>query len=171
MDIYTDGRVQHEIDIRQKKEANGKVYFTVTIDGFPYKVTANKLIDGRIEITHNNKTFKCFITEEEDERHVFFDGHSFKLKKIESGTMLTDEEGLVANKVVAPMPGVIIKYLVSTEDKVKVNQKLLIIEAMKMQNTLVAPYAGTIKELCFKEGDQVDEGAELIIIEKEEIDE
>ena len=107
------------------------------------------------------------ISENKDERLVFFEGHSFKLKKIESGSQISDDQGLVADKVIAPMPGIIIKYLVSAGEKVKANQKVLIIEAMKMQNTLVAPYEGIVQELCYSNGDQVDEGSELIIIKKE----
>ena len=64
------------------------------------------------------------------------------------------------------MPSVIIQYLVTEGENVKANQKLYIIEAMKMQNTLVAPYDGVVSKLLFKDGDQVQEGAELLIIDK-----
>ena len=169
MEIYTDGRDRHEIDIRRKKES-GKDIFTVTIDGFPYKVTANKLNDGKIEFNFNNKTYRCVVAEKDDERFVFYEGHSYKLKKIQSGDILSDDQGLIADKVVAPMPGVIIQYLVKEGEEVKVNQKVLIIEAMKMQNTLVAPYAGVVKKIYFKDGDQVDDGTELLIIDKREVE-
>lgn len=168
MNIYSDGRVQHEVEVRQRKDNDGQLYFVVTIDGFPYKVKGKRLSDGRVEINHNGKTFKCHVTEDRDERHVFFEGRAFKLKKIETGSLVDDNDGLVAEKVAAPMPSVIVKYLVSVGDQIKVNQKLLVLEAMKMQNTLVAPYNGTIKKIFFNEGDQVDEGVELLKIEKKE---
>ena len=66
------------------------------------------------------------------------------------------------------MPGVIIQYLVGEGEEVRANQKVLILEAMKMQNTLVAPYDGTISKILFKAGDQVQEGTELLLIDKKE---
>lgn len=165
MEIYTDGKHKHEIDVR-KKINQGKEYFTVTVDGFPYKLTANRLNDGRIEFTFNDKIYRCLVKKDKDERYVFYDGHSFKLKKIDSVNILSDEQGLIADKVSAPMPGVIIQYLVKVGEEVKVNQKVLIIESMKMQNTLVAPFNGIVSKLNYKKGDQVNEGDELLIIQK-----
>lgn len=167
MEIYDDGKNKYEIDIKKKIE-EGKEYFVITVDGFPYKVEAKKLNDGRIEFTLNNQVFKALVTKNGDYRLVFHEGHSFKVKKSEASSLITDDQGLIADKVLAPMPSVIIQYLVEQGDEVKANQKVLIIEAMKMQNTLVAPYDGTVTKIPFKAGDQVQEGAELIIIDKKE---
>lgn len=165
MEIYDDGKNRYEIDIKRKIE-KGKEYFVITVDGFPYIVDAKKLNDGRIEFTVNDQVFKALVTKDGDYRLVFHEGHSFKIKKSEASSILTDDQGLITNKVIAPMPGVIIQYLVNEGDEVKANQKVLIIEAMKMQNTLVAPFDGTVTKIPFKAGDQVQEGTELIVIEE-----
>jgi 3-methylcrotonyl-CoA carboxylase alpha subunit len=167
MEIYDDGKNKYEIDIRKKVE-NGKEYFVITVDGFPYIVDAKKLKDGRLEFSFGGETFKALVTKDGDYRLVFHEGHSFKVKKTESGSLISDDQGLIATKVVAPMPGVIIQYLVKEGDLVKANQKVLIIEAMKMQTTLVAPYEGTVNKINFKPGDQVAEGVELLTIDKKE---
>ena len=167
MEIYDDGTNKYEIDVKKKIE-NGKEYFVITVDGFPYRVDAKKLKDGRLEFTLNDKIFKALVTKEGDFRQVFHEGHSFKVKKSEVSSLVTDDQGLMSNKVIAPMPSVIIQYLVNEGEEVKVNQKVIIIEAMKMQNTLVAPYDGVVRKLFFKNGDQVNEGAELLSIEKKE---
>lgn len=169
MEIYDDGKNKYEIDIKKKiEEGTRKEYFIITVDGFPYKVDAKKLNDGRIEFSLNNESYKALVTKDGDYRLVFHEGHSFKIRKSEASAQITDDEGLIADKVVAPMPGVIIQYLVEEGEEVKANQKVLIIEAMKMQNTLVAPYDGTVSKIPFKAGDQVQEGAELIVIDKNE---
>ena len=165
MEIYDDGKNKYEIDIKKKVE-KGKEYFIISVDGFPYRVDAKKLNDGRLEFTFDDQTFKALVTKDGDYRLVFHEGHSFKVKKSESASYVTDDQGLIADKVLAPMPGVIIQYLVKEGDNVKANQKVLIIEAMKMQNTLVAPYEGMISKIPFKPGDQVQEGTELITIKK-----
>ena len=110
--------------------------------------------------------YKALVTKDGDYRLVFHERHSFKIKKYDASSILTDDHGLLINKVIAPMPGVIIQYLVNEGDEVKANQKVLIIEAMKMQNTLVAPFDGIVTKIPFKAGDQVQEGTELIVIDE-----
>ncbi|MGN1094622.1 MAG: biotin/lipoyl-containing protein, partial [Candidatus Neoclostridium sp.] len=53
-----------------------------------------------------------------------------------------------------PMPGKILKTLCKDGDKVTKNQKLLVLEAMKMENDVVAPADGVVT-LLVKEGDDV----------------
>jgi pyruvate carboxylase subunit B len=67
-------------------------------------------------------------------------------------------------KVLAPMPGMIIRYLVNIEDKVKAGEPLLILEAMKMQNTISAPIGGVVKAINFGPGDSVGKDDILAII-------
>jgi pyruvate carboxylase subunit B len=67
-------------------------------------------------------------------------------------------------KVLAPMPGMIIRYLVNVEDKVKAGDPLLILEAMKMQNTISAPIDGAVKAINFGPGDSVNKDDILAII-------
>ena len=66
----------------------------------------------------------------------------------------------------SPMPGTIIKYVVSVGQEVKAGETILILEAMKMESALPSPIAGKVKELSCKAGDRVAKGAVLAIIEK-----
>ena len=67
-------------------------------------------------------------------------------------------------EVPAPMPGMIIRYLVGVDDKVKAGDTLLILEAMKMQNTIACPIDGVVKEISFKPGQSVNTGDTLAVI-------
>jgi pyruvate carboxylase subunit B len=67
-------------------------------------------------------------------------------------------------QVLAPMPGMIIRYLVNVEDKIKAGDPLLILEAMKMQNTISAPIGGVVKAINFGPGDPVGKDDILAII-------
>jgi pyruvate carboxylase subunit B len=67
-------------------------------------------------------------------------------------------------EVPAPMPGMIIRYLVGVDDKVKAGDTLLILEAMKMQNTIASPIDGVIKEISLKPGQSVNTGDTLAVI-------
>ena len=68
------------------------------------------------------------------------------------------------NSVIAPMPGQIKSIFVREGDKVTTGQKLLIMEAMKLENKLPATRDGVIKKILVRDGDIVSQGQELIII-------
>jgi biotin carboxyl carrier protein len=79
-------------------------------------------------------------------------------RKEESGT------GGGAGRVVAPMPGKIVKVLVKPGDRVAARQPLIVIEAMKMENELRAAGAGTVAEIHASEGLAVDAGSLLVVL-------
>ncbi|MCC9625543.1 acetyl/propionyl/methylcrotonyl-CoA carboxylase subunit alpha [Thalassospira sp. MA62] len=66
----------------------------------------------------------------------------------------------------APMPGKIIAVMAENGQSVTAGDKLVVMEAMKMEHTISAPVSGTIKEVFFAVGDQVEDGAQLIAIEE-----
>jgi 3-methylcrotonyl-CoA carboxylase alpha subunit len=70
--------------------------------------------------------------------------------------------------IVSPMPGKIIALEVAAGEAVTTGQKLLTLEAMKMEHSLVAPFDGVVAELNASEGAQVSEGALLARIGKGE---
>jgi biotin carboxyl carrier protein len=65
----------------------------------------------------------------------------------------------------APMPGKVVKVLVSEGATVDMNQGLLVIEAMKMQNEIKSPKKGTVRKLGVKETAAVNAGDLLAIVE------
>ena len=67
-------------------------------------------------------------------------------------------------EIVAPMPGKIVRVLVSENQEVMEGQGLLVIEAMKMQNELRAPRAGRVARIYAREGTGVEAGVRLIRI-------
>lgn len=68
-------------------------------------------------------------------------------------------------RVLAPMPGKVIRILVKVGDQVQARQPVVVIEAMKMENALSAGRAGTIKEVLAQEGASVEAGRLLVIVE------
>ena len=63
------------------------------------------------------------------------------------------------------IPGIVAKILVEPGDKVKENQLVAIIEAMKMETHVSAPISGTVKSIIVKEGQNVETGELLIRLE------
>jgi oxaloacetate decarboxylase alpha subunit/pyruvate carboxylase subunit B len=66
--------------------------------------------------------------------------------------------------LLAPMPGMIVKYEKKVGDAVKKGDTVVILEAMKMENALPAPCDGTIKAIDFDSGDTITKGAVLCVI-------
>ena len=65
----------------------------------------------------------------------------------------------------APTPGLITGLFVQVGNEVERNERLLTLEAMKMQSTIYAPRAGKISELLVEAGTQVEAKDLLVVIE------
>ena len=68
-------------------------------------------------------------------------------------------------RVVAPMPGRVVKVLVTPGTIVEAKQGVVVVEAMKMENELRAPRAGTVREVRVTEGASVEAQMVLVVIE------
>ena len=66
--------------------------------------------------------------------------------------------------LLAPMPGMIVKYEKKVGDKVAQGDTVVVLEAMKMENALPAPCDGTISAIDFESGDSITKGAVLCVI-------
>jgi biotin carboxyl carrier protein len=70
-----------------------------------------------------------------------------------------------ATPVKSPLPGIILHVLVKDGDEVKVGQKLLTMEAMKMENHVLAEKEGKVTSVKVKEGDSVLQNDVLLEIQ------
>ncbi|MEW4982629.1 MAG: acetyl/propionyl/methylcrotonyl-CoA carboxylase subunit alpha [Cycloclasticus sp.] len=73
-----------------------------------------------------------------------------------------------ASNIIAPMPGKLLKVLVSNGDSVTEGQPLAIIEAMKMEHTLSAPFDGEVDQVFYVTEDFVEADATLITFKEKE---
>ena len=71
-------------------------------------------------------------------------------------------------EILAPMPGKVITVDVAAGETVTKGQRLLVLEAMKMEHALTAPFDGTVAGLAVHEGQQVQVDALLARVEKAE---
>jgi glutaconyl-CoA/methylmalonyl-CoA decarboxylase subunit gamma len=68
-------------------------------------------------------------------------------------------------RIVAPMPGKIVRVLVAAGDTVGARQPVVVVEAMKMENELRAGREGTVAEIHVRQGMSVEAGALLLVIQ------
>jgi len=68
-------------------------------------------------------------------------------------------------KIAAPMPGRVMRVLVSPGDLVDARQAVVVVEAMKMENELRSPRSGRIKNVAVSPGMSVEAGRVLVVVE------
>lgn len=69
-----------------------------------------------------------------------------------------------AGDILSPIPGQIISINVTVGEKVRSGQKLLVLEAMKLENSITAHTNGTVKEILVTSGDVVTQGQSLVVL-------
>ena len=77
--------------------------------------------------------------------------------------MPTLPEGELA--ITAPIPGLVVKVLVTVGDAVEEGQPLVILEAMKMENEIRSMRAGVAKSILATAGQRVEQNAVLVVLE------
>jgi len=75
------------------------------------------------------------------------------------------DDGKGPRKLVAPMPGKVVRVLVQEEAEVEAGQGIIVVEAMKMQNEIKSPKKGVVRKLTASEGANVNSGDVLAIVE------
>lgn len=66
--------------------------------------------------------------------------------------------------IVSPLPGIVFDILVRVGDKITAGQKIVVVEAMKMENDIEADRDGIVKQIPVSKGDSVYEGDTLIVL-------
>lgn len=111
------------------------------------------------------------IDKENKELVLKIDGQRYTLQIKEDIDVLLDKMGInmsasqKAAPLKAPMPGMVLKVLVSVGQTVNKGDALLILEAMKMENVLKATGTAVIKAIKAEEKTAVEKGAVLIEME------
>ncbi len=76
----------------------------------------------------------------------------------------TPAAGSGEGDVMSPLAAVVVAVEVSVGDAVKAGQKVITLEAMKMNTTVSAPVDGTVEAIHVSVGDSVEEGRPLITL-------
>ena len=122
-------------------------------------------------ILKDNKSYKAEITVanfKEKTYQVKINNNYYKVNIYNKLDSLINKMGFTngtakhVNSIKAPMPGLILEINVEAGQKVKENDSLLILEAMKMENIITSPRDGIIKSISVTKGDTVDKNQLLI---------
>jgi 3-methylcrotonyl-CoA carboxylase alpha subunit len=98
-----------------------------------------------------------------DTKVLFTAGEAWQFGRERAGS--GDNGSAGSGAIVSPMPGVISVIDVTVGDTVATGQRLLVVEAMKMEHALLAPLAGTVVALHAEAGQHAAEGELLARVE------
>lgn len=146
-------------------EDSGKI--RVSLAGEPVDVTIGNRSEGGLSLLINDRSYEAQVMIEDKEVTVALDGERFVFEvddgmRTAEGSRREGGEGLA--EVKAPMPGKVVKLLVSAGDSVEAGQGILLFEAMKMQNEIKSPLAGEVVEMIVQEGQAVESRERLFAI-------
>ena len=119
-----------------------------------------------VDYTAEAESWFMGMNEERDRVLVTQDGQTFGISYAsERGT---GHHSAADGAILAPMPGKVIALDVAEGDSVTAGQRLMVLEAMKMEHALTAPFDGTVRDLAASVGRQVEVEAMLARIEADE---
>ena len=138
--------------------------FKFTISGKQYEVEVQSFENDKAQVVVNGTQYEVDVEREKEEAKPVVAPRP-KAAPAAAATPAAAPAGDANGvKAVAPLPGTIMQIFVNVGDQVKRGDKILMYEAMKMENNVLAEADGVIKDIKVKVGDNVLQGAVLAII-------
>ncbi len=163
--IGTIGEKEVKVSVREV----GVAKFVVAIDGKDFLVDAHQVQSSVWSVLHEFASFEVDVQGRDEEYEVLIDGdcYKFTLMNEQRKALMRGGGKSAAGKamVASPMPGKVVKLLVDVGEEVKIDQGVIVVEAMKMENELKSAVTGKVKEIFVKEGEVVESGAKLLLVE------
>ncbi len=163
--------------------------YEVSVNGKPHRLELDRA-EGRWYCTLDSKpvTIDAVLTRP-DVLSVLIEGKAFEIKRERTAAdlhlwvgsarfevELRDPRSLRgrraagvgdqgARKLLASMPGKVVRVLAAEKSIVEAGQGVIVVEAMKMQNEIKSPKKGTVQKVLAAEGTAVNAGDVLAIVE------
>lgn len=146
----------------------------LVINDTPADWNASWQPNGLISVLHNGKSYTAIVENVDrkaKEVTLKVNGQVYKIAIKEPIDQLLSNMGMdlksmqKAEPVKAPMPGMVLKVLVTPGQQINKGDGLVILEAMKMENILKATATATVKAIRVNERTAVEKGTVLIELE------
>jgi biotin carboxyl carrier protein len=143
----------------------------ISVNDETYTIDFQRLAQGgTVSLLLNNRSLEAVVDERDDHWEVLTEGELYNVfVQDERAYRLAQARGTNLDLgheagIKAPMPGLIIRVLVAEGDTVERNEKVVILESMKMENELRAPREGVVTAVHVTAGSSVDKDQVLIVI-------
>ncbi len=165
------------------------MFYEVLVDGKPHRLKLEKAGAGWECRWDGQPVHIDALIPRRDVLSLLVDGHSYEIKREQIATDLYiwvgstrfavelsdprslrslqraggDEKG--PRKILAPMPGRVVRLLVAENSEVDAGQGIVVVEAMKMQNEIKSPKKGIVRKISATSGAAVNTGDVLAVVE------
>ena len=146
----------------------------ISLDGGESVRTSTRPVSGKPrsnEVSHSQGGVSRHYATARGEDGVLWigrDGYSWSVREQEPLEAAMADVAGGGGPVLSPMPGTVTVVEVTEGQEVTAGQKLVVVEAMKMEHVLTAPVDGVVRELRARAGGTVAKDAALLIIETPE---
>ena len=171
-DIILDEGAAHAVEVN---ELDGR--YVVRIlgpeDGAPQELSVDFDVSGGVvNLLIGETSYVVEVSEDDGRFRVQIQNHGMeaRLSTLEDRfrELLHMGFGARQDSVEAGMPGAVLEVFVKAGDEVVEGDKLVVLEAMKMENTIRAQRAGTIATVLVSKGDKLRTGDTILTFEAEE---
>ena len=153
-EFLIDNKV-HRVSLEKKENM-----FVVSIGENRIEADIRSISPNTLSVLIKGRSYKVYFARDKEKRYFSLGGEQLVVQEsAESSEGLREDEGKSQEDeflVKAPMPGKVIKINVSEKEKVRKNQTLAIVEAMKMENEIKSTLEGSVKKIFVSAGDLVD---------------
>ena len=163
--------------------------YDVIVDGKNYRLELDRLdgrwqclLDGRetqidavlacpdvLSILVGGKAYEIKRERSATDTHLWVDSARYAVELRDPRSLRSRRSGTVDDKgprkLVASMPGKVVRVLLQEQAAVEAGQGVLVVEAMKMQNEIKSPKRGIVQRIVASEGAAVNAGDVLAIVE------
>ena len=138
--------------------------FKFKINGTDYNVDINEVEGQEIKLNVNGTDYNVTVDAEVKQKPVVKRPTPKAAPAPAAAAAPAPAASGAGTKVTTPLPGTILDVFVNVGDKVNAGQRVVLLEAMRMENNIECDVAGTVTEVKCRKGDSVLEGDVLVVI-------
>ena len=161
-EIAIDGK-SYRLDLGQ---AEGR--WSCRVDGREVEVDAVLARPNVLSLRLGNKAYEVKCERVGGDVHLWVGSQRFAAEVRDPRSLrsrASADDGKGPRKLVAPMPGKVVRVLVKENEEVGAGQGVVVVEAMKMQNEIKSPKKGVVRKVVAAEGAAVNAGDVLAVVE------
>jgi biotin carboxyl carrier protein len=141
------------------------------IDGRDFNADIHEIKKEWLHIIRGNRSFEAEVITINPAEKIFVirvNNNMYNISIKDKYDDLLQEMGIdeaagkKVNDIKAPMPGMVLKVIVESGQKIRKGDALIVLEAMKMENILKAPADGVVKKIHIIKGDKVEKNQVLV---------
>jgi biotin carboxyl carrier protein len=139
------------------------------VNGSAFEWDVVRLDDGRLHVIKDNRSYEVEMLPALDgKRQIRVNGTVYETETVGRFDALLKQlgmekgKGIRVNDLKAPMPGLVLSIAVKPGDAVRAGDRILVLEAMKMENVIKAPGDAVVKSVEVEKGQTVDKNQVMV---------